>query len=141
MIISSKKLAALARKWQKMAGIGRIRTITLPKPCNGLPDMGHFVVYSTDKRRFVFPLAYLSSNIFRGLFRMSEEEFGLASDGPIILPCDAATMKYVVTLVQGRVSKELEKALLLSLVSCPPCSATASVCEGLSRRRIAIHGF
>nr|DAD41767.1 TPA_asm: hypothetical protein HUJ06_016090 [Nelumbo nucifera] len=54
-------------------------------------------------------------NIFRELFRMSEEEFGLPRNGPITLPCDAAFMEYVVSLVQGHASKDLEKALLISM--------------------------
>ncbi|RVW50953.1 Auxin-responsive protein SAUR66 [Vitis vinifera] len=78
---------AMARKWQKMAGIGRRREISLPNARNTrLADKGHFVVYSMDKRRFMVPLAYLSSSIFIELLRMSEEEFGLPGDGPITLP-------------------------------------------------------
>ncbi|KAA8537437.1 hypothetical protein F0562_026876 [Nyssa sinensis] len=82
----------MARRWQKMAGNGR-RRVPLPKAGNELADKGHFVVYSTDKRRFVVPLPCLRNNIFRELFRMSEEEFGLPRDGPITLPLDAASLE------------------------------------------------
>ena len=50
-------------------------------------DKGHFVVYTTDKRRFVVPLMYLNNEIFRELLKMSEDEFELPNDGPITLPC------------------------------------------------------
>lgn len=40
---------------------------------------GHLFVYSTDGTRFMIPIEYLSSSIFRVLLRMSEKEFGLPS--------------------------------------------------------------
>lgn len=136
-MVSLKKLIAMARKWKKMAGIGR-RMISFPVLISRrVADKGHFVVYTADKKRFVVPLAYLSSKIFQELFRMSEEEFGLPRDGPITFACDAAFMEYVVSLVQRSVSMELEKALLASLASCQ-YFATA---EALSCRQIPIDGF
>lgn len=117
-MISLKTLIAIARKWQKKAGIGKKR-LSLPRVITnhirGLPHKGHFVIYSSDKRRFVVPLTYLNCNIFKELLRLSEEEFGLPSDGPITLPCDAASMEYIVSVVEREVSMDLEKALLLSL--------------------------
>ncbi|XP_052883444.1 auxin-responsive protein SAUR68 [Gossypium arboreum] len=86
---SKKLVVALARKWKTMAGFGR-RTISI----NRKPERaGHFVVYSSDKRRFVVPLAYLRTKIFQELLRLSEEEFGMPKDGPITLPCDAAVLE------------------------------------------------
>ncbi|KAG7971527.1 hypothetical protein I3843_07G138800 [Carya illinoinensis] len=111
-MISLKKLIDMARKWKKMAGIGR-RTISIPIIRHRVADKGHFVVYTIDKNRFVVPLVYLRSRIFEELFRMSEEEFGLPKDGPITLPCDAAFLEYAVLVVQRSVSVELEKAILL----------------------------
>lgn len=139
-MISLKKVIAMARKWKKMAGIGR-RTISLPRINHKvhnirLADRGHFVVYSADKKRFVVPLAYLRSKIFKELFRMSEEEFGIPRDGPLTLPCDAAFMEYVVSVVQKSISFELEKALLESLGSCQSLANSASVSEGLSYRHL-----
>ncbi|KAF3434811.1 hypothetical protein FNV43_RR21897 [Rhamnella rubrinervis] len=43
---------------------------------------------------------------------MAEEEFGLSSDGPITVPCDAILMEYVITLIRRGVTKDLEKTLL-----------------------------
>ena len=51
---------------------------------------GHCVVYTADERRFEVPLAYLRNRVFKELLRMSQEEFGFASDGRITLPCDVA---------------------------------------------------
>lgn len=117
-----KRLIDIARKWKKMAGIGKMRAISLPSRMSNVNDRvpahkGHFVVYSADNKRFVVPLTYLKCNIFRGLLRMSEEEFGLPRDGPITLPCDAASMEYIVSLVQREVSEDLETALILSILA------------------------
>lgn len=137
-MVSLKKLIAMVRKWKKVAGIGR-RTISLPKLGHRLAQKGHFVVYTADEKRFVLPLTYLSSKIFRELFRISEEKFGLPTDGPIILPCDSTFMEYVISVVQKSVP-ELEKALLVSLPSCQ-CLAIASISESMSYLQISIHGF
>ncbi|GMI91379.1 SMALL AUXIN UPREGULATED RNA 66 [Hibiscus trionum] len=124
-MISSKKLVALARKWKTMAGIGR-RTIAIPSINPKLAKAGHFVVYSLDEGRFVVPLAYLRTNVFKELFRLSEEEFGLPRDGPITLPCDAAVLEYVISMVQRHDSDMLEKALLVLLGSQQCYSTIAS---------------
>ncbi|XP_031285185.1 auxin-responsive protein SAUR68-like [Pistacia vera] len=58
---------------------------------SSVAEKGHFVVYTTDQKRFVFPLMYLNNDIFLELLKVSEEEFGLSSDGPITLPCDAVS--------------------------------------------------
>ncbi|KAF8020531.1 hypothetical protein BT93_G1069 [Corymbia citriodora subsp. variegata] len=51
------------------------------------------------------PLERLSSNIFQELFKMSEEEFGLSSDGQFTMPCDAASMEYIISLIFGHIAK------------------------------------
>ncbi|XP_043709146.1 auxin-responsive protein SAUR64-like [Telopea speciosissima] len=121
MMINTKRLMMkMARKWRigTAAAIGRKR-ITLP-------NKGNFVVYTTDESRFMIPLEFLSNNIFRELFKMAEEEFGLeGSSGPITLPCDSVFMKYIVSLVQGNVSRDLEMALLVSIPN-GPCGASSS---------------
>lgn len=96
-MVSAKKLIILmARKWQKVANIKRKR-ITFPiVPTGG----GHFVMYTADQRRFVLPLEYLDKEIFKELFRMAEQVFGLPRNGPITLPCDAASMEYVIAMIQ-----------------------------------------
>lgn len=84
---------------------------------------GHFVVYTSDGKRFTFPILYLSNQMFQQLLRMSEEEFGLPSNGPITLPCDAAFMEYAVALIKGSVDEHLQEALLLSVgVATSRCS-------------------
>ncbi|PON61514.1 Small auxin-up RNA [Trema orientale] len=125
-MISPKKLLKIARKWQKVAALNG-RKISFPgahhegyttmtsSSSATVVDKGHFVVYTTDERRFVMPLAYLNDNILRELFKMSEQEFGLSSHGPITLPCDAIFMEYVVTLIRRGVTKDLEKALIRSI--------------------------
>lgn len=88
-------------------------------------EKGHFVVYTTDEKRFVFPLIYLNNNIFLELLKLSEEEFGLSSDGPITLPCDAVFMDKIASFIQQGVSKGLEK-VLLHLITASHCSLSAS---------------
>ena len=123
-MICPKKLIRMARKWQKMAALGRKR-ISLQRINEGVDeescstssvaDKGHFVVYSSDRRRFVIPLMYLDSEIMRELFQMSEEEYGIQSTGPIILPYDSVFLDYVISFIQRGVAKELERALIMSI--------------------------
>lgn len=77
-MISPKKLIKMARKWQRMAMI-RQRGIVLPgiignsdEASLSVVSKGHFVVYTADQRRFVIPLVYLKSEIFRELLKMAE---------------------------------------------------------------------
>ncbi|KAF8410333.1 hypothetical protein HHK36_002860 [Tetracentron sinense] len=147
-MINPKRLIQMARKWQKVAAVGKKRI--LPSRNNGnvdaddrnklVADKGHFVVYTTDRRRFVIPLEYLNKDIFIELLKMSEEEFGLPSDGPITLPCDALLMEYIVSLVQRRVSKDLEKGLLISIAT-GRCSSSSFLHQGQTKQQLLIHGF
>ncbi|KAK1592186.1 hypothetical protein Q3G72_020948 [Acer saccharum] len=123
MMINPKKLIKFARKWQRVAALRRKR-ISLPglntsssSSAAPVADKGHFVVYTADQRRFVLPISYLSNQIFQGLFRMSEEEFGLPGNGPITLPCDAVFIEYAVSLIQGCVDRHLQEALVMNIVS------------------------
>ena len=100
-MISAKKLIRMARKWQKVVALGR-KSISLQRinmdvdadSCNTstMADKDHFVIYSSARRHFMIPLAYLDSEIFKELFQMSEEEFRIQSEGPIILSCDSVFM-------------------------------------------------
>lgn len=81
------------------------------------------MVYTNDQKRFVVPLAYLQHEIIRQLLHMSEEEFGLPSDGPITLPCDALVMHYIISLIEKGVAADLQNALLVSVGS-SRCSST-----------------
>ncbi|KAK9690681.1 hypothetical protein RND81_09G146500 [Saponaria officinalis] len=115
-MISTKKLIKMAKKWQRIAIASRKR-ISWPRP--PLTDKGHFVVYTTDGRRFMIPLTCLKADIFRELFRMAEEEYGIAAaSGPITLPCDSSLMEYAISMIQKHVAKDLEEALIASLCSC-----------------------
>ncbi|KAL2476924.1 Auxin-responsive protein SAUR66 [Forsythia ovata] len=125
-MISSRKLINMARKWQRLAVMGRKR-ITIPRKnekagtsshsSNCLAEKGHFIVYTVDKKRYAFPIIYLNNYIVRELLRMSEEEFGLPSDGPITLTCDAIFMDYAISLIQKKATEEVEKALLMSMAA------------------------
>lgn len=121
-MITPKKLIKIARKWQKLPATRR-KGMSFPRSfghgdavvCSRRPSMaekGHFVVYSADGKRFVLPLAYLKNKIIRQLFRLAEEEFGLHSNGPLTLPCDANYMECVISLVRSHVSKDVEKAFI-----------------------------
>nr|CAD1830607.1 unnamed protein product [Ananas comosus var. bracteatus] len=146
-MIHSKRLIEMAKKWQRMALLRRRRISMARKDASHCADAcgsstaerGHFVVYTMDEERFMVPLAYLDSGIFRELFRMSKEEFGLPSDGPIVLPCDAASMKYMMSLLARQVSKEVEKALLSSIIS--PHHSTGSLNHVGVSQQVAICSF
>ena len=132
-MISPKKLNKMARKWQRIAALGRKRISSSrtnnnedAKSCiASVANKGHFVVYTADQRRFMIPLVFLSNNIFRELFRMSEEEFGLPSNGPITLPYDSVFMEYIIPLIQRGMAKDIEKALLISIAT-SRCSLSSS---------------
>ena len=113
-MISTNKLIKMARKWRKLAAASKKR-ISWPR---SVANEGHFVVYTTDGRRFMIPLAYLKSEVFIELFRIAEEEYGVTSSGPITLPCDSKFMEYVISVVQRCAPQELEQALMMSLTSC-----------------------
>ncbi|GFY94523.1 SAUR-like auxin-responsive protein family [Actinidia rufa] len=140
----------MARKWQKVAAIRRKR-ISLPRSngyintdtnssSSSVADKGHFVVYTADQRRFVFPIVYLNNDIFRDLLKLSEEEFGLPSDGPITLPVDAVFMDYVVSLIQRRTTKEIHKALLMSIEN-SRCSMPCWLQQEKPCQQLLICGF
>ncbi|KAE8725989.1 putative SAUR-like auxin-responsive protein family [Hibiscus syriacus] len=124
-MISAKKLIKLARKWQKLAAIKRKR-ITLSRTSGEVDtnscstssrvEKGHFVVYSSDAKRFVLPLEYLKNLIVMELFQLAEEEFGLQGNEHLTLPCDADLMEYVIGLIKRKASKEVEKAFIMSVV-------------------------
>ena len=89
-------------------------------------EKGCFVVYTIDKTRFAFPLSYLSNSIFQELLKISEEEFGLPTEGPITLPFDSVFLEYLIKLVQLRMDEDTEKALLMS-ISSAKCSSQCSL--------------
>ncbi|KAL3730942.1 hypothetical protein ACJRO7_027893 [Eucalyptus globulus] len=126
-MMSPKKLLKMARKWEILTSSSRKRIALAgareePNSASSVTEKGHFVIYTADGSRFMVPLQCLSSNIFQELFKMSKEEFGLSSDGPVTMPCDAASMEYILSLVQRRIAKDIEKALL-NFIAFSQCSA------------------
>ncbi|KAH7692291.1 Small auxin-up RNA protein [Dioscorea alata] len=94
---------------------------------SSVAEKGHFFVYTSEGKGFMVPLAYLTNNIFKELLKISKEEFGLPGDGPISLPCDAASMEYMLSMLRRGVSQEVERELLSSIfIYCQStCSAFA----------------
>ena len=135
----------MARKWQKMAAGKRNKRISYPRHEDDMQssavNKGHFVVYSVHHKRFVVPLKYLSTNVFRELLKWSEEEFGLPANGPIRLPCDSVFLEYVISLVRERVPEDVEKALIISMAACH--NEASSLSRGLrqSHEQTIIYGF
>ncbi|KAI4367361.1 hypothetical protein MLD38_023106 [Melastoma candidum] len=145
-MISSKKILQLARKWQRAAVIGRKR-ISLgrmgSKKCSGCTEeasvarKGHFTVYTTDGKRLEVPLSYLAKGIIRELFVLAEEEFGIPGEGPIVLPLDASSLEYIISMIRRGLAWEQEKTLLLSFARCSnslfddmaPACQQVSVCS------------
>ncbi|XP_047312686.1 auxin-responsive protein SAUR68-like [Impatiens glandulifera] len=112
----------MAKKWQRMALNGSKR-ISFPAKIDDerrevvIADKGNFVVYSIDKRRFQIPLKYLECNILKEMLKISEDEFGLPGDGPIVLPWDAASVNLTINLISrnNAINKEivLDRSILL----------------------------
>ncbi|GAA0142711.1 hypothetical protein LIER_03546 [Lithospermum erythrorhizon] len=129
-MVSTKKLIKMAKKWQKFAATQRKRILfpkeeenvnedrfdfNTPTTSSTKADNGCFVVYSADQQRFRIPLNYLNNEIFKELLNMSEEEFGLPSEGPIILPVDGKLLDYIIGMIQRGLAGDIQKALLMSL--------------------------
>ncbi|KAM0851598.1 hypothetical protein ACQ4PT_052296 [Festuca glaucescens] len=137
-MVNAKRLAQLAKRWQRMADMGRKRITqnTTAKrvadhTTTSVPVKGHCVLYTTNGVRFEVPLAYLTNVVFGELLRMSHEEFGFSGgdDGRITLPCDAAVMEYAMCLLRRDASAEVVKAFLSSIAR--PCRFDGGV--GLSQ--------
>ncbi|KAG9443204.1 hypothetical protein H6P81_019058 [Aristolochia fimbriata] len=96
-------------------------------------DKGHFVAYTTDCERFVLPLTYLGNPIFQAMLEVSEDEYGLPGNGPILLPCDGASMEYLISLMHRPLSEDLQKALLVSITT-DRCLTTSLVQQELTQQ-------
>ena len=142
-MISAKRIAQLAKKWQRMAPLGRKR-LTWQKEadeqcCTSVASRGHCAVYTADGARFEVPLAFLSTAVFAELLRMSQEEFGFAGgdDGRITLPCDAAVMEYAMCFLRRGASAELEQAFLSTMAM--PCHYASRVAPHVeASRQVAV---
>ncbi|XP_047047368.1 auxin-responsive protein SAUR36-like [Lolium rigidum] len=143
-MVSAKRLAQLAKKWQQMAAMGRKRitqTTTAKRAAKescattSVAVKGHCVVHTSEGERFEVPVSYLGTAVFGELLKMSQEEFGFGGgdEGRIILPCDATVMEYSMCLLRRDASTEVVKAFLSSIAR--PCSFDGSVvapCIGLN---------
>ncbi|KAK1633054.1 hypothetical protein QYE76_007369 [Lolium multiflorum] len=149
-MVSSKRLAQMARKWQRMAAMGRKRLtrtrtaraateFSATSSSSSVAVKGHCVVYTADGARFEVPLAYLGTPIIGELLSMSHDEFGFASDGRITLLCDAAVMEYVLCLLRRNASKEVERALLSSVVR--TCHQDSGSEPSMEIRSVAVSSF
>ncbi|XP_016556052.2 auxin-responsive protein SAUR68 [Capsicum annuum] len=142
-MLSPKKLIKMARRWRKFAAMQR-RRISFPRNDSNADgcstsssytvEKGHFVVYTIDQRRYAFPLTYLENEVVRKLLSACEEEFGLQSSDPIILPCDSTFMDYIISLIKKSV---LHNALLLTIPSC--CSSTSSCHQEAGSQQILVN--
>ncbi|KAI4318576.1 hypothetical protein MLD38_032259 [Melastoma candidum] len=127
-MISSKKILQLATKWRMAAAMERKRASfrrSGSRRCLSnlstravVAQKGHFAVYTMDGRRFEVPLSYLGNGAIRELFTVAEEEFGIPSAGPIVLPIKALSMEYIISLIRQGFASELEKALSESMNRC-----------------------
>ncbi|KQJ91326.1 auxin-responsive protein SAUR36 [Brachypodium distachyon] len=147
-MVSAKRLAQMAKKWQKMAALGRKRlrrTTTTDECCetsssSSVAVKGHCVMYTADGARFEVPLLYLSTVVVGELLRMSHDEFGFASDGRITLPCDVAVMEYVLCLLRRDAPEEVEA--FLSSVARPSCRCDDGLEQySLGLRSVAVSSF
>ncbi|KAI4989537.1 hypothetical protein ZWY2020_036854 [Hordeum vulgare] len=138
----AKRLAQLAKKWQRVEALGRKRLAVSAKEdqdcCSSVPAKGHCVMYTADGRRFEVPLAFLGTVVFGELLRLCQEDFGFAGgDGKITLPCDAALMEYAMCLIRRSASVEMEVAFLGSMAMTLTCHYDASC--AVSRVGVAQH--
>jgi len=134
---------------QKLAAIRRKR-IEFPGTVSGkdsedcstssTAEKGHFVVYTTDNKRFVLPLDYLNNEIVRELFNLAEEEYGLTGNAPLTLACDAVIMEYTITLIQQNVAKDVEKALLMTIAS-SQCSSSLYLRHEVRNQQLSVCSF
>ncbi|KAM0942304.1 putative small auxin-up RNA [Dioscorea sansibarensis] len=129
-MISSKILTEMVKRWQKTTALKRRRRIisstrtnctstktTTTSSCSmEIARKGHIFIYTRDDKRFMIPLSYLTSSIFIQLLKMSEEEFGLPRDGPIMVPCDGVCMEIIISLVK----KDKENPLLFAFIPIKP---------------------
>ncbi|CAL9216681.1 unnamed protein product [Arabidopsis halleri] len=117
-MMNTKKLIKMAKKWQQRAALSRKR-ISFQRSSTATSstaaEKGCFVVYTANKIRFAFPISYLSNSIFQELLKISEEEFGLSTEGPITMPFDSIFMEYLIKLIERRMDGDTEKALLMSI--------------------------
>ncbi|THU73422.1 hypothetical protein C4D60_Mb04t22660 [Musa balbisiana] len=133
------------RKLIKMAGEAKISLLSggddggRSSRRTSVARKGHFAAYTRDGRRFLIPIAYLDSSVFKELLRKSEEEFGLpVGDSPITLPCDATYMEHVVASLRDASLKRWNKPCAALLF--PTSAASCSIDKTRKKRALLRHG-
>ncbi|GAA0154847.1 hypothetical protein LIER_43296 [Lithospermum erythrorhizon] len=125
-MVSTKKLINMARNWQRISAIKRMSQSQANEDSSTsgrsstpsiMAEKGHFVAYCSDGKRYSIPITYLQSSIFRELLKMSEEEYGIQNKGPITFPFDSTFIDYMISLCKRKTTKDVEKALLLSIAA------------------------
>uniref|UniRef100_A0A1J3HNN6 Auxin-induced protein X10A n=1 Tax=Noccaea caerulescens TaxID=107243 RepID=A0A1J3HNN6_NOCCA len=135
-MMNTKKLMKMAKKWQQRAALSRKRISSISISSTAV-EKGCFVVYTADNKRFAFPISYLRNSVFQELLKISEEEFGIPTSGPITLPFDSAFLKYLITLIERRMDVDTEKALITS-ISIASCSLQCSLQQQSSTQRFLV---
>uniref|UniRef100_A0A6N2MT61 Auxin-responsive protein n=1 Tax=Salix viminalis TaxID=40686 RepID=A0A6N2MT61_SALVM len=74
------------------------------------------------------------------LLKPAEEEFGLPSNGPLTLPCDAELIEYVVGLIKQGITRDLEKTLLVFIAS-SRCSLFSDLHHQVTDHQLPICSF
>ncbi|KAG0477823.1 hypothetical protein HPP92_012542 [Vanilla planifolia] len=134
-MVSSKRLIQMARTWKTMAVSGRKRILSTTGSM--VASRGHIFIYSMDGRRFMITLADLTRSLLVVLFKMSEEEFGLPTDGPITLPFDGSSMEYILSLLRHQVPMDAERAALAS-ISSYRCMSSALVPHEHQKQQVVL---
>ncbi|CAH8253863.1 unnamed protein product [Arabidopsis lyrata] len=129
-MMNTKKLIKMAKKWQKKAALSRKRISfqrsSTTTSSSSAGEKGCFVVYTVDKARFAFPISYLSNSVIQELLKISEEEFGLPTEGPITLPFDSIFLEYLIKLIKRRMDGDTEN-VLITAISSARCSSQCSM--------------
>lgn len=76
------------------------RSLNKTKSKTPASPKGHFAAYTRDGQRFLVPVSYLNSKNFEDLLKLAEEEYGISSDGPLVLPCDASFMRRTLEMLR-----------------------------------------
>ncbi|KAM7479496.1 hypothetical protein LguiA_027709 [Lonicera macranthoides] len=130
----------MAKKWQRAATIRRKR-ISLPRSNGASSSSSSSPVATRGQKRFVFPIEYLNNYVFRDLFKMSEEEFGLPRDGPITLPCDALFLEYAVYLIEHCATEATQKALVMSIDTSTRCCWSYHLHQRQTSQQLIVSSF
>lgn len=128
-MMNTKKLIKMARKWQQRAALHRKRISFQKSSATGSStavEKGCFVVYTADNTRYAFPISYLSNSVIQKLLKISVEEFGIPTEGPITLPFDSTFLEYLIKLIKRRMDEDTENALITA-ISSARCSSQCSL--------------